>query len=263
MRWLAILAAIAPLFAETDLQRGKRVIDEAVTALGGQNFLLMQDRIEQGRAYSFYRERLSGFDHAKIYTRYLIRPEPPKPGFVGVRERQAFGKNEESAVLFAEGKGYDLSFRGARPLLDEVLDRYKETTLRNIFYILRQRVGEPELTFTSKGADVLDNRSVEIVEIADADNRVVTVYFSTVSKLPVRQVTFRRNPVTNLRIEEVTLFSKYRDIGEGVMWPYDVQRQRDGEKIFEIFAESVKINHDLKDNLFTLPANMKILKPVK
>ena len=47
------------------------------------------------------------------------------------------------------------------------------------------------------------------------------------------------------------------------MWPYDIQRQRDGEKIFEIFSESVTINQGLKDDLFTLPANLKILKPMK
>ena len=84
-----------------------------------------------------------------------------------------------------------------------------------------------------------------------------------VSKLPVRQSTFRRDRLTNLKVEEVTLFSKYRDVGQGVMWPYDIQRQRDGEKIFEIFSESVTINQDLKDELFTLPANLKILKPMK
>jgi len=264
IRVVALLLALTPLIAETNAERGKRVINEAVAALGGDQFLHMQDRVEEGRAYSFYRERISGLAHAKIYTRYLIRPEPPVPGLVEVRERQAFGgKAGENAILFTDGKGYDVTFRGARLLLDDVLERYKETTLRNIFYILRQRLGEPELTFTSRGADVLDNRSVEIVEIADADNRVVTVYFSTVSKLPVRQSTFRRDRITNLKVEEVTLFTKYRDVGQGLMWPYDIQRQRDGEKIFEIFSESVKINQDLKDDLFTLPANLKILKPMK
>jgi hypothetical protein len=263
IRGIALFLALTPLFAETNLERGKRVIDEALAALGGSRFVQMQNRVEEGRAYSFYRERLSGLSHAKIYTRYLTRADPPVPGVVEVRERQAFGKKEESAVVFTDGKGYDISFRGARPLLNEVLERYKETTLRNVFYILRQRLGEPELTFTSRGADVLDNRSVEIVEIADADNRVVTVYFSTVSKLPVRQSTFRRDPITNLKIEEVTLFSKYRDVGQGVMWPYDIQRQRDGEKIFEIFSESVTINQNLRDDLFTLPANLKMLKPVR
>ena len=73
----------------------------------------------------------------------------------------------------------------------------------------------------------------------------------------------RRDPITKDRVEEVTLFSKYRDVGGGVMWPFDIQRVRDGEKIYEIYSDSVVINQDLKDNLFTLPANLKILKKEK
>lgn len=265
MKFAAVLVPLLVLgaaHAETSLERGKRVIDEAVAALGGDRFLQMQDRVETGRAYSFYRQELSGLSLAKIYTRYLVRPEPPVPDYIGVREREAFGKHQESAILFTDGQGYDITYRGARPLPDNLLERFKESTLRNVFYILRQRLGEPGLSFESRGADVVENQPVEIVDITDNDNRVVTVYFNQLTKLPVRQVTYRRDPHTNLRIEEVTRFSKYRDVG-GVMWPYDIQRERDGEKIYEMYSDSVVIDQDLKDDLFTLPADMKILKKQK
>jgi hypothetical protein len=260
---LAIGTAILPACAETHLEKGKRIIDEAVHALGGEAFLQMQDRIESGRAYSFYREQLNGLSIAKIYTRYLTRPEPPVPGFIGVRERQAFGKKEESAVILSEDKGYDVSFRGARPLPNDRMERFRESTLRNVLYILRMRLGEPGLIFESKGSDVVENLSVDILDITDADNRVVTVYFSHITHLPVKQVTYRRDLQTNERVEEVTRFTKYRDVGGGVMWPYDIQRERDGEKIYQMYADSVVVNKELTDSLFTLPANMKILKTVK
>lgn len=258
--WLALI--LLPASADTSLERGQRVIDAAVAALGGENFLQMQDRIETGRAYSFYRENLSGLSHARIYTRYLIRPEPPEPGFVGVREREAFGKNEDSAVLFVDGQGYEITFRGARPLAEETLNRFKESTLRNVFYILRERLGEPGLILESRGSDVVENQPVDIVDITDANNRAITVYFNKITHLPAKQVTYRRDPKTNLRIEEVTRFSKYRDVG-GVHWPFDIQRERDGEKIYQMFSDSVVVNKGLTDNLFTLPADMKILKKPK
>jgi hypothetical protein len=254
-----LLVAVAASSAETNLDRGKRIIDEAVRALGGENFLHMEDRVESGRAYSFYREELNGLSIATIYTRYLTRPEPPVPAYLGVRVKESFGKKQESSVLFTETEGYDVTFRGARPIPADQYDRFRESTLRNIFYILRQRLGEPGLTIEGRGSDVIDNQPVEIVDITDTDNRVVTVYFQISTKLPVRQITERRDAKTKERNEEVTLYSKYRDVGGGVMWPYAIQRERNGEKIFTIFSESVKINQDLKDNLFTLPANMKIL----
>src|SRR5437879_2740578 len=98
---IALLALLSALqAAETGQQRGKRVVDEAVAALGGQSFLQMRDRTETGRAYQFYREQLSGLAIAHIYTRYVTRPEPPVPNFLGVRERESFDKNQASAIIF-------------------------------------------------------------------------------------------------------------------------------------------------------------------
>ena len=223
----------------------------------------MEDRVEAGRAYSFYREQLSGLSRARIYTRYLTRPEPPQPGKVCLRERQSFGKEEDSAVLFTENEGWQISFRGARAMPPDMIGRFQDSTLRNIFYILRQRLGEKELILEFQSTETVDNQPVEIVDITDADNRTVSVAFHRSTHLPVRQVYFRRNPATKQRTEEVTLYSKFRDVGGGVQWPFNILRERDGEKIFEIFSESVTINQSLTDQLFTLPTDTKILKPLK
>jgi hypothetical protein len=245
--------------AETAAERGKRVVDEALRALGGDAFLHMQDRVESGRGYGFYREELSGLAVVKIYTRYLA----PVPGQIAIRERDAQGKKEDSVVLFTENGAWEVTFRGARPLTDLRYANYKDGTLRNIFYILRQRLDEPGLAFYSRGMDMYENRPVEIVDITDAANRTVTVYFDQLTKLPVRQTFKRRNPEYKDFDTEVTVYSKYRDVGGGVQWPCATLRQRNGEKILEVYSDSVTINHGLKDDLFTLPGNLKILPQPK
>jgi hypothetical protein len=237
--------------------RAKKVIDDAVQALGGQKFLTMEDRIESGRAYSFYREQLSGLSIARIYTRYLTVADGKTGEDLGVREKQSFGKAEDSSVLFREdGGAWDITFRGARILEAERIARYRDTTLRNIFYIFRQRLREPGMIFESHGADVLQNVPVEIVDITDSENRVVTVYFHQSTKLPVRQTWSWRDPQTRERNDEVTTFNRYRDSGGGVQWPYQIQRQRNGEKIYEIFSESVTVNQNLSDSIFAPPLVM-------
>jgi hypothetical protein len=258
---LLVFCAALVSGGETRQERGKKVIDEALAALGGERFLAMRDRVESGRAYSFYRDKLAGLARAKIYTRYLTRPEPPQREFFGIRERQNFDKKEEYGVLFAEGKGYEITFRGARPISEDRVARFTETTRRNVFYILRMRLGEPGLMFESQGSEVYENQPVEIVDITDGDNLTTTVYFHQTTKLPVRQVFQRRDSKTKERFEEVTLFSKYREVGSGVLWPFAIQRLRDGEKVYEIYSESVLINQDLADNLFMVSGDTKILKP--
>ncbi len=213
MKHLAVIllaccaAGAAP--AETRQERGKRVVQEALEALGGNAFLQMQDRVESGRAYSFYREELSGMDLAKIYSRYLV----PVPGQIAVREREAFGKDGSDAVLLTENGAWELSWRGARPLEEERYTNYKDSTLRNIFYILRQRLNEPGLAFYSQGTDLFEYKPVEIVDITDSDGRTVTVYFDKLTKLPARQMFRRRNTQFKDFDTETTIFGKYHDVG--------------------------------------------------
>ena len=246
------------LHAESLQERGKRVVNECLDALGGQQYLSMQNRVVAGRAYSFYREKLSGLSIAKIYTRFDSGVSDTTHE-LAVRERQNFGKKEDYGTLFQEKAAYNISFRGAQPLPDDRFDRYKDTTLSDIFYILRIRMHEP-LIFESRGSDVLQNAPVEIVDITDGDNHTTTVYFHQITKLPVREVFYRRNAVTKDKDEEITLFSKYREV-DGIQWPFAIERQRNGEKSFEIFADSVKLNDPkVQGDLFELPSDIKLLK---
>jgi hypothetical protein len=246
--------------AEGSQARAKRVIEEAIAALGGNAFFNMEDRTESGRAYAFYREKLTGLATAPIYTKYVPISDPKD---LAVLERDSFGKKgEDYANLFTDKGAWDISYRGARPLPDDRLPRYKESARRNVFYILHGRLHETGMLFESRGADVLDNRPVEIVDITDGDDNTTTVYFDQTTKLPMRQVFYRRDPVTKDKDEEVTIFSKYRDVG-GVQWPFDVQRMRNGEIIFQIYAESVKINQSLPQKLFELPPGAPILKAMQ
>lgn len=256
----ALAASALPAGQERGV-RGRELLERALDALGGEKFRSMRDRVETGRAYSFYREELSGLARTTISTRYLSDAEAG-PGRLRVRERQSFGNNEDrGAVLFTESEGFQITFRGARPLPPDVWERYRETTLCNVFYILRQRLEEPGLLVEWRGTDLWEGQRVEVIEITDADNRRVTVSLHGGTYLPLRQVFYRRDPKTRRRIQEVTVYSKYRNVG-GVQWPFVVERERDGEKIFELYSERVEINRGVSDDLFRLPPGIKMLKPL-
>ena len=243
----AMVAAETPAGA-----KGKKVVDDAIAALGGQKFLNMQDRIEKGRAYSFFHDQISGLSVAKIYTRYIY-VAPDRTGIdLGIQEREAFGKNEDYYVLFRQEGAWEVTFRGPKELEKDRVQRYRDTTLNNVLYIFRQRLHEPGIIFESQGSDVVENQPVDVVNITDSHNRVVRVYFHQTTKLPVQQSWVWRDPETKEREEEVTRFSRYRQTG-GIQWPQQMRRERNGEKVYEIFSESVTMNQELADNLFAVP----------
>ncbi len=252
---------LAPvLFSQVPSQnKGKQVVEAAVAALGGPQFLQMRTRIASGRVYSFFHDQMSGLDRAAIYTEY---PEPKPAAGLAVRERERLGKKQDYSFLFLADQGWDITFRGARPIPDETWERYVRTTETDILYLLRARYNEPGLDFDDVGNQVYLSRHIEIVDITDAKSRTVRVYFDFNTKLPVRQIYSWLDPETKERNEEISVFDKYRDVGQGIMWPYSIERERNGYKAYQFFADKVEANEPIPPKTFELPPGTRVLKKV-
>ncbi len=248
------LATVAPslLRAQTSQERGREIANKTIYALGGDGFRFMKTRTEVGKAYTFYREQITGLSPAHIYTRYLDSGS-------GIREeqRQVFGKKQDDAVILTNDGAWEVTYRGAKALPAERLKQFRDTALHDIFYILRARVDEPGLVFEFKENDVVENAPVAVVEIYDSENRNITVWIHSSTLLPVRQRFTYWDPLINDRREEVTHFTKYREAGNGVMWPHDIQRERDGSKILELYSDKVTVGDDFKPGMFDRPAGVK------
>ena len=239
--------------------KGKQVVDSAVAALGGSRFLQMRTRIATGRVYSFFHDQMSGLDRAAIYTEY---PEPKPPAGLAIRERERLGKKQDYSYLFLADQGWDITFRGARPMPDENWERYARTTENDILYLLRERYNEPGMDYDYVGNQVYLSRHIEIVDITDAKSRTVRVYFDFNTKLPVRQIFSWLDPETKERNEEVSVFDKYRDIGGGIMWPFSIERERNGYKAYQFFADTAEADVPIPPKTFELPPGTRVLKKV-
>ncbi|MEI9814555.1 MAG: hypothetical protein WDO18_18765 [Acidobacteriota bacterium] len=268
--WAIAVAAVAfaPVLVmgqpPADAQvRGKQIVDDAIAALGGQKFLNVQNRTESGRAYSFFQNQLSGLSVARFETRYVPVDPAKSDSVVGQQEYQGLGKEEAFYVVFREEGGWEVTYRGPTKLEKDQIERHHESVLHNVFYIMRYRLNEPGMVFEFQRSDVVDNMPVNIVDFIDSKNRVVTVYFHPTTKLPVRQSWVWREADTRERNEEVTQFSRYREV-EGTQWPFQVHRERNGQKTYEMFADTVQINQTIDDARFAIPtAESRPFKPEK
>ncbi len=256
----ALVAALAaPAAAQViSAEKGKKLIEQCLAALGGTAFLKMRDRVQFGRAYQFSRERLRGLAVMTVFTKYDFPPSPPIPGWIGVRERREVGRDGDYGFLFADGKGYEITFRGARPLPADYMQQYHDRLRRDIFYVLKYRMEEPGMVFESVGSEIIDNQPVDAVRVTDGDNRSFTVHLLQSSRLPLRQQYVRRDPKTRETIREEANYTKYRNFG-GVQLPLNVLQVRDDEKIFEMFSETIEINKGVDESVFSLKKGTKVL----
>jgi hypothetical protein len=241
----------ATAFGQDAQVKGRQIVDDAIKALGGEKFLSVQNRIETGRAYSFAFDQLSGLSVARFYTRY-VPIDPSKSGIeLAQQEYQGLGKEEAFFRVFREEGGWEVTYRGPTDLEKEQVERYHDSTLHNIFYIFRNRLKEPGMVFEYRGSDVIENTPMNIVDIIDSKNRVVTAYFHPTTKLPLRQKWEWRDE-TRERFEELARFSRFRAV-DGTQWPYQINRERNGRKIYEMFSDSVAINQSIDEKRFAKP----------
>lgn len=246
--------------AQTRQERGKQLVDEALEALGGQAFLDIRNITARGRAYSFYNSQIRGLARVTITDRFDEMEPNADADWLPVSRREVYTEKGDYYSVFQNGKGWEVTFQGARPLGPEVLDRYRVGVRRDFFYFLRYRRNEPGLYYYHPGVEIIDNEPTNAVEITDAAGELVTLYFRQSDGLPHQQLYLRRDPQTRRPYEEKTIWSKYRNVS-GATIPWNIRRERDGKRIYEQYAGEVELNRPIGSAPFRLPGGIQMLDP--
>ncbi len=131
-----------------------------------------------------------------------------------------------------------------------------------MLYFLRVRLKEPGLIFDWKGSDVVENQPVNMVDVVDSENHVISVNFNQDTHLPVKETWVWHDPKTHDRNVETTRYAIYRE-ENGIQWPQQITRERNGEKKFQMFSDSVLIDQGLPDAVFEKPTGPATKTPWK
>ena len=254
------LAGAGRLAAETRQEKGERLVREAFEAVGGERFLAVRTQIRAGRAYSFYNRQVRGMARITIYDRFEdMRPDSDED-WLPLSRREVYTEKGDYYALFMNGTGYEVTYRGAVPQPDDYMQRYRMASRRDIFYFMRYRRNEPGLYYYYKGTEIVDNVPAEALDIVDAEGEAITLYVRKSDGLPIQQEYLRRDPKTRIPYEEKSVFGRYRPIGDTLL-PWIIRRERDGERVFELYAQSYQVNEPLSADVFRIPDGVPLLPP--
>ncbi len=260
------LCAAAPFLvgprstAQTRQERGKQFVEQALANLGGDAFFEVRSMVARGRAYSFYNAQVRGLARVTMYDRFEpMQPDAPAD-WLPLSRREVYTEKGDYYSVFRNGKGWEVTFQGARPLMEDVLERYRIAARRDFFYFLRYRLNEPGLYYYYSGVEIIDNEPTEAVEITDSEGELITVYFRRNDGLPHQQLYLRRDPKTRIPYEEKTIWSKYRQTGPALL-PWNIRRERDSQRVYEQYASEVEVNRPIADEIFRLPNGIQMLDP--
>ncbi len=227
------------LMPEQSAAKAKELIQKAVQALGGSEYLGVRDATCSGRISSFgHSGDLMGYEKFIDYSKLPDKDRSenlPKRNIIEI-------KNGD--------KGWVLD-RGGVSEADEVsIAEFQEDIKTDIDNVLRDRWKESGTILRYLGPDVVDLKEADWIEFVDNENRSIRIAFAKATHLPLRKVLVTRDPGTRMRSETIEYYSNYHPIG-GVIQPFQVTRERNGQKIYQAFIEECKFNTNPSDSLFT------------
>lgn len=224
---------------EESAAKAKELLQQAIQALGGQAYLNVRDFTRTGRLATFDRHgELGG------YSRFIDFVKLPD------KNRTEYDKRRNIITVRTATEGWDMDRGGVAETPADSIEDYNDGLKNDVDNLLRFRLNEEGMGFRYQGADLLDLRRVEWVEVTDSGRRTSRIAFNMNTHLPVRAIFTSRDPVTRQRTEETVFYANHHEV-QGIMTPMQEWRERNGRKFYQAFFEDYQYNTGLEDSFFT------------
>lgn len=234
--------------------QAKALIEQGIQALGGQTWLTIRDVEQQGRTYGFHHGTPSG--GGGLFWRFTEFPD---------KDRVEFTKERDVAQVFVGDKGYEITYKGPRPVEQKDLEDYLRRRHYSLERVLRTWVNDPGVVLLFEGNAIAAQHPAFQVTLINGQNESVTLYFDVDSHLPVKKSFEWRDPVDKQKNLEEEVYDNYRAVS-GIMTPYSITRFFNGDMSNQRFLNSVTINQGLDPTMFDPNSGYnpnKLTKPAK
>lgn len=223
---------------QENARKAKAILEQAIQALGGQTYLTIRDREQQGRGYAFHHGRPSG--GGSVFWSFTEFPD---------KERVEITKERDIAELYVGNKAWELTYKGARPIEQKDLDDYLRRRKFSLDTLLRTWVNDPGVVLLFEGAAIAAQHPSQQVTLINSKDESVTLYLDSDTHLPVKKSFSWRDPVDRQKNLEEEVYENYRQ-ASGIMAPYNVTRFFNGDMANQRFLNSVTINQGLDEAMF-------------
>ena len=247
------------MLPEQGAAKAKQVLQQVITALGGQTYLNVSNTQCDGRIAEFGTAgTLMGFT---LFRDLWILPDKNRVEYSAKGEHSilAFLVGTDDLLITHGGalitiyngkEGWTLDKAGVSNEPEDLIAAFHEQIETGLNNMLRKRINEPGVEATYAGTDLIDLKEAEWIEITDSEHREMRLGIDAHSHLPLRWIVATRNPDTRERTEVVTSYTQYVMM-DGVRSPLSIELSRNDHKVSQTFLSNCKYNSDLDPQLFT------------
>jgi hypothetical protein len=233
---------------KTEADRGRKLLDAMVTALGGEAWLNRQTWIFYGRTATFYKGQPDA--SAPQFEEYG-RMSPFGERFVIVSH---FGpiiatNHSDVADVWTSEHGYEITYKGTAALPAKEVADFQRLHEHSLDAVVKEWLRQPDVVIVDEGPKMVERNLADEVSVLSASNDAVMLALDQSTHLPL-SISFRwRDPVYKDWNTDVEEFADYHEI-QGIMTPYSIITMHNGDMTGERFLTKAVYNVPLAAELF-------------
>lgn len=233
-------------------QRGRQLMDEMVTALGGDAWLNRRDMQFHGRIAAFFQGRPNGmvveFDAWEQFPEGG-QAQAERIGFLTDKSMIFPGKKIDVVQIWTGGTGYEVTYKGKTTLPKDQVEDYYRRQAHSIEDVVRHWLKTPGVMVLYDGTSMVERRMADKVTILSANNDAVTIELDSTTHLPLRRTFQWRNATYHDLDEDVEEYDDYHTM-QGLPTALTITRYHNGDMTSQRFLTNVQYNTGLPHELF-------------
>ena len=236
--------------------KARSILDDAVAALGGEAYLHVRDTDCKGTYGAF--DTVTGESDSAIPARFTrqypdkSRTEMDSKSFLTDIYGIPINLKGRMVMVYTPEGAWSITKAGVTDMGPDAVNTYKEQLKNDMNTLLRTRLNEDGLILRYGGADLIDLKQVDWVEVTDKDHKTTRIAFDRKTHLPVRSVALSRDAITNIRVETARTYTNYHLIG-GIEIPFQSSIIINDHPQSQVFYSSCQANTGVARDLFARP----------
>jgi hypothetical protein len=237
---------------QTQEQRGRKLLDQMLEALGGDAWLNRRNMRVYGHSGRFFQGAPNGIVIDFTATHQFPsgdRPEAQRIGFITDKSMILPGKKIDIVQIWINNTGHEVTYKGNTTLpKDQVEDFYRRQD-HSIESIYRVWLKAPGVVVIDEGSTMVERRITERVTILSDNNDAVTVDIDAQTHLPRRRTFQWRNTTFKDHDEDAEEYDDYHTI-QGLPTALTITRYHNGDMASQTFYTKAEYDVDLPPETF-------------
>jgi len=237
---------------ETPEQRGQKLLDQMLEALGGDAWLNRRNVRELGHIARFFQGAPTGIVIDFTATHQFAsggRPEAQRIGFITDKSIILPGKKIDIVQIWINNTGHEVTYKGNITLPQPQIDDYYRRQDHSIESIFRVWLKAPGVMVLDEGSTMVERRLTERVSILSANNDAVTLDIDVATHLPRRRTFEWRNTTFKDHDEDAEEYDDYHTI-QGLPTPFTITRYHNGDMASQTFLSKIEYDVDTPPETF-------------